>query len=100
VGRLRFTRRAREDLLEIWLYVAAQNSEAVADRVYERIEEVCQLLKQHPQLGPARPKIHRDARSLVIERWVALYRVVEDGAQVVRVVDGARDLAKIEWIPE
>jgi hypothetical protein len=32
---------------------------------------------------------------LVIERWLALYRIEQDGVQIVRIVDGARDLTKI-----
>ena len=68
--------------------------------IYDRIEQTCQLLKHHPQLGPAHPEIAEDARALVIERWLALYRLVEDGVQVVRVVDGVRDLTRIEWTPE
>ena len=100
MGRLLFTRRAREDLLDIWVYVASHTSEMVADRVCEQIERACQSLKQFPQLGRARPEIHADARGLVVERWLALYRVVEDGVQVTRIVDAARDLAKIEWAVE
>jgi len=100
VTRVRFTARAREDLLDIWLYVAARNSETVADRVYDGIEQTCELLREHPQIGRARPEIHRDARSLVIDRWLALYRVTENGAEIVRIIDGARDLAAIEWTPE
>jgi toxin ParE1/3/4 len=98
--RVRFTARAREDLLDIWLYVAARNSETVADRVYDGIEQTCGLLKDHPHLGRARPEILEDAGSLVIDRWLALYRVTENGAQIVRIIDGARDLAAIEWTPE
>jgi len=87
-------------LLDIWLFVAARNSETVADRVYDGIEQTCELLREHPQIGRARPEIHRDARSLVIDRWLALYRVTENGAEIVRIIDGARDLAAIEWTPE
>jgi plasmid stabilization system protein ParE len=36
----------------------------------------------------------------VIERWILFYRIVEDGVQIVRVIDGARDLSKLEWKPE
>ncbi len=97
---IRFTRRSREDLLDIWLYIAPRNSEAVADQVYDRIEDACRRLAHHPQLGPARPEIAEDARVLVIERWLALYRLVDDGAQIVRIVDGSRDLTRIEWKPE
>jgi toxin ParE1/3/4 len=99
VRRVRFTARAREDLLDIWLYVAEHSSEAVADRIYDSIESGCDRLKEHPQLGRSRPEIHEEARSLVIDRWLALYRITESGAQIVRIVDGARDIATIEWMP-
>jgi toxin ParE1/3/4 len=100
VTRVRFTAGAREDLLDIWLYVATHNSEAVADRVYDSIERTCGLLNDHPRLGRARPEIQPEARSIVIERWLALYRITEDAAQVVRIIDGARDSSAIEWTPE
>ena len=99
VGKVRYTRRAREDILDIWVYIAPRNARA-ADRVYDRIEESCALLKFNPHLGPARPDIGEGARALVIEHWIAFYRLVKDGVQVVRVVYGARDLTKIEWAPE
>ena len=97
MSKVRFTHRAREDLLDIWLYIARRNSEAVADQIYDRIEEHCRLLIEHPQIGRARPEIAEDARTLVIERWLALYRLLADGAQVVRIIDGSRELTKIEW---
>ena len=58
------------------------------------------VLNDHPRLGRARPEIQPEARSIVIERWLALYRITEDGAQVVRIIDGARDSSAIEWTPE
>ncbi len=94
--RVRFTRRAREDLLGIWLYIEPRNPHA-ADQVYDRIEKSCQQLRDYPQLGPARPEIGEGARVLIIERWIALYRLVEDGVQIVRIIDGARDLTRLEW---
>jgi hypothetical protein len=30
----------------------------------------------------------------------SVYRIVEGGVQIVRIVDGARDLSKLEWTPE
>jgi hypothetical protein len=35
-----------------------------------------------------------------MERWLALYRVTDDGALIVRIVDGAHDLGAMEWMPE
>lgn len=100
MAKLHYTRRAREDLFDIWLYIALRNSDAFADAIYDRIEESCARLAQHQQLGRACPEIAPDARALVVERWLALYRLTDYGAQIVRVVDGARDLTAIEWPPE
>lgn len=49
-----------------------------------------------PLSGPVRPRIASDARVLVIERWVVVYRLLEDGPQIVRIVDGARDLSDLD----
>jgi len=64
VSAVRFTKRAREDLFDIWLHVAPRNSEAVADAIYDRIEARCQALRDFPEIGRARPEIAEGARSL------------------------------------
>ena len=99
MSKVRFTCHPREDRLDIWLCIAPRSSDTVAGPVYDRIEQTCQLLKHNPQLGPARPEIAEDAKALVIERWLALYQLVEEGVQEVKIVDGVRDLTKIEWTP-
>jgi toxin ParE1/3/4 len=96
MGKVRYTRRACRDLLEIWEWIAA-DSPSTADRVYDAIEKRCGSLRQHPKLGRPRPEIEEGVRSLVIERWLAFYRIVEDGVQVVRIIDGARDFSKLKW---
>jgi toxin ParE1/3/4 len=100
VAKVRFSRRAREDLLDIWSHIARHGSLRAADRVYDLIEESCGILRAHPQIGRARPEIADEARAIVIERWIAFYRIVGSDVQVVRIIDGARDLATVEWKPE
>ena len=51
------------------------STEGFADRVYDSIERTCGLLNDHPRLGRARPEIQPEARSIVIERWLALYHI-------------------------
>ena len=92
---LDYTKEAREDLLDLWGHIAADRSENFADRILDRITEACDVLADHPELGRARPEIDPEARALVVERWLALYRLKPDGPQIVRVVDGARDLSRI-----
>lgn len=99
MGQVRYTREAREDLLQIWVDIAPHDMRA-ADRVYDLIESRCDLLREHRELGPARPEVGAGARVLIVEKWIAFYRLVEDGVQIVRVVDGRRDLTKLEWNPE
>ena len=94
--KVSYTRLAREDLLDIWTYIAPRNPDA-ADRVFDLLEARCSSLRDYPQSGPGRPEIADDARALVVERWIVLYRLTGDGVQVVRIVDGARDLSKLKW---
>src|SRR6266849_4125190 len=49
----RFLPLARNDLNEIWEYIAQDNLDA-AERLVERIEELCALLAERPQLGRRR----------------------------------------------
>ncbi len=93
---IRYSSLARQDLLDIWSYIAAKNL-AAADRVFDRIENTCRALKDFPQLGRIRPEVGDGARSIGVDRWLVFYRVLDGGVQVVRIVDGVRDLTRLEW---
>jgi toxin ParE1/3/4 len=58
----------------------------------DEIEEKCVLLANHPQLGPARPDIAVNCRYLPVGSYLILYRLIPDGIEVVRVVQGSRRL--------
>ena len=88
------TRRARRDLIDIWRHIG-RDDPAAADRLLDRIDARCALLAEHPQLGPERADIRPGLRYVVIERYVVLYRSVEGGVEIVRVVHGARDLPNL-----
>ena len=90
-GLLRRTRRAEEDLIEIWLHVAEDN-EAAADGLLDRIEQKCAQLASSPEIGPARQDIAPGLRLFPVGRYVILYRTIDGGVEVVRVVHGARHL--------
>ena len=96
--RVIFAHAARQDLLDIWLYIAVNNSEAVGARIYRPIAGSCRRLAEYPELGRSRPEIAEDARSLLVERWLVLYQIMGTNVQVVRIIDGARDLKRIDWL--
>ncbi|MCQ1765856.1 type II toxin-antitoxin system RelE/ParE family toxin [Neorhizobium galegae] len=92
-----YSSRARDDMLDIWSWIADKSGLAMADAVAERIEARISRLADHPEMGPARSDIAQSARMLVIERWLALYAIVDDTVRIVRVVDGSADLRRVKW---
>ncbi|MCP4565175.1 MAG: type II toxin-antitoxin system RelE/ParE family toxin [Bosea sp.] len=91
-----YSKRAKQDLLDIWLWIARDNA-GLADAVLDCIERRANKLSQHREIGAARPEIGEGARGLVVERWLVLYRLVDSGVQIVRIVDGTRDLGRLGW---
>lgn len=85
------TARAEDDLVDLWLYVAADNPDA-ADRLLEEIDRKCVLLAGNPLLGRARPDIAPEFRYFPVGNYLILYRALSNGVEVVRVVHGARRL--------
>lgn len=88
---VRRTARAEDDLVDIWLYIAADNPDA-ADRLLEEIDRKCTLLAGNPLLGRARPDIAPEFRYFPVGNYLILYRALSDGVEVVRIVHGARRL--------
>ncbi len=82
---------AEQDLQEIWLYIAQDNPKA-ADKLLDRIEAQCELLANHPQLGPARDDIAKGLRYYPLANHLILYRIVKKNIEIVRVVHGARNI--------
>ncbi len=87
--RVVLTSRANAGLDEIWLHVAQDNLSA-ADALIDRLVGRCDSLAEHPKLGPSRPEIAAEARMLVVDSYLILYRVTGEGVEIVRVVYGAR----------
>lgn len=91
---IRRTVQAEEDLIDIWLYIAPDNPGA-ADRLLDEIEGKFSLLADQPQLGPARPDIAEECRYFPVGNYLILYRIIPDGIEVVRVVQGSRRLENL-----
>ncbi|ADE16666.1 plasmid stabilization system [Nitrosococcus halophilus Nc 4] len=88
------TAQAEEDLIEVWMYIAQENV-AAAERLLDEIDAKCRLLAEHPRLGAARPDIAPELRYLPISNYLLLYREIDQGIELVRVVHGARRLDQL-----
>ena len=94
MAELFFSRRAEADVREIWRYIATDNP-AAADRILLRIEEKLQILRNFPEIGPARNDIRRGMRMLVEGNYLLLYEYDprKNEVELIAVVDGRRELS-------
>ncbi len=75
---------ARLDLVEIWRFIADDN-EAAADRVLDRIQRLLEMLADNPYAGRARPELAPDTRSIIAGNYVLYYTASESVIVLVRV---------------
>jgi toxin ParE1/3/4 len=75
---------------EIWDWIAEEDV-AAADHMVERIARATDRLASFPESGAPRPELGPGARSLLVGKYVVLYRVGADSVDIVRVVHGARE---------
>lgn len=88
------TERAEHDLIDIWLFIAKENPQA-ADQTLINIDDACQRLLDFPLSGPIRDDIAEGFRHLTVGNYLILYRVLDDGIEIVRCLHGARNLKSL-----
>lgn len=94
MSRCVFTDQAIQDLDEIHDFIAADDPSAAA-RLIDEIEQKCQAIAQAPGMGRARNELASSLRSFPVGRYVIFYRPIEGGAEITRILHGARDLKSI-----
>jgi len=90
-----WSRDALTDLAEIWRHYAEAARPQTADGIIRDIEKVCRLLGDHPLAGRARDEVRPGLRSIAARPHVVFYRVTDDAAEIIRVLDGRRDIEEI-----
>ena len=83
--------QAEEDLIQIWRYIADDN-EAAADRLLDRIAGVVRKLSMHPEAGRLRPELVEGLRSFVIGNHVLFYKANASQLILVRVLSRYLDI--------
>ncbi len=91
MNSIRFSTNANLDIEEISNYIFSLNPSA-AQRFLETLDETCELLAEHPLIGRLRPRIGEGVRSIPVGNYLIFYAPAADGIDVLRVVDGGRDL--------
>lgn len=83
--------QAEQDLIEIFRYISRDNPPA-AEKLVRAVNSKCELLARSPMIGRARPELRSDLRSFPYEAYLILYRIIDGGVEIVRVVHAARNL--------
>lgn len=100
--RPRVTRsgRAREDLIDIYVYLAERSTDA-AERFLRTAEATFLKLAELPGLGRRWESPHAELADLRVtsipkfRSYLVFYRPVSSGIKVIRVLHGARDLHRL-----
>lgn len=85
---------ARDDLRQIWLYIAQHNLTA-ADRLIDRFERTLRSLARHPFMGEAVPQYRPSLRRFTVGNYVLYYEPIKGGVRLVRVLHGARRIDEL-----
>ncbi|BAY39534.1 plasmid stabilization system protein [Nostoc sp. NIES-2111] len=85
---------ASRDLAEIIDYFANRNIDA-GEHFVDEFEKKCKYLINFPNMGRSYGNIQPYLRGVPLEGYVILYRVINDGIEIVRVVSGYRDLESL-----
>ncbi len=100
-SRMQFTFQACADLNHIWESIAmpsdlwgSSNAEhlAAAKGFADSLEQLCQLLTLHPEMGTPRNTLQEGIRSLLFQRYVMFYRIRGSCVEVMRVLRATREI--------
>jgi toxin ParE1/3/4 len=85
---------AENDLDEIWWFIA-QDSPNNADKFLDRLQEICLVLAEFPQMGAKRDELVTALRSHAVGNYLVFYFPLDDGIDIVRVLQGSRSIESI-----
>jgi toxin ParE1/3/4 len=94
VTRTILSPKALDDLEEIGDYIAKDNKEA-AHSFVSRLRNRCFSLVDNPQIGRNRAQLRPQLRSVTESNYIIFYRCSPGLVEIVRILNGARDIEKI-----
>lgn len=95
MGQLRRTSLADRDIVGIVSHIAGDNLSAAENWLVE-LERLCQLLAAHPLMSEeVDVKQLGHVRRRSFGNYIIYYRPLPNGAEILRVIHGARDQDKL-----
>ncbi len=93
------TEKAQRDLIDIYDYIASNDSPEAADYVYDKIEAVIEGLSEFPERGVYPMELAErgvtDFREVFFKPYRIVYEVQKDAVYVYLVADGRRNMSAL-----
>ena len=90
--QLIISEQARDDIIDIWQYIALDSIER-ADDFVDFVYGQCNEIVAFPEIGRKRDELIPGIRSLPVKRYVIFYRIKVDSIEISRVLSAYRDLS-------
>jgi toxin ParE1/3/4 len=85
---------AIQDLDDISDYFLERNIQA-GEQLLQEFTKKCQNLAKFPTMGKSYSQIRFDLRGIPLQGYIILYRLIDDGLEIVRVVNARQDLESL-----
>jgi toxin ParE1/3/4 len=96
MAKINFTKKAKNDLEEIWEYTYETWSEKQADRYYNELIEKCQELKKDFEQGRDYSLLFLNLKGYKVSKHIIFYRLLDKGKtiEIARILHEKMDLKK------
>jgi toxin ParE1/3/4 len=93
MSRLVVSPSARNDLDQIWDYIAIENdAPAAAMKLVDRFEETFAQISRNPGSGTRCEWLRPGLRRFPVWPYIIFYAPTHDGIEVLRIIHGARNI--------
>lgn len=98
MAEVHFSKKAVQDLADIWNYTLTEWSERQADKYYSTLIQACQEIATNKKKGKSYENIAENIRGLLIFRHIILFkRISTTEILVVRILHAQMDLKSKEF---
>jgi toxin ParE1/3/4 len=97
--RVRLTEDAEKDLIDIYHYIARQDSVVNAEYVLDQLESLCSRLAELPERGHVPPELDRigvtNYREVYFKPYRVIYEAIRQDVFIHCIIDGRRDMPSL-----
>lgn len=93
MAKFRFTKKAVNDLTEIWDYTKKIWSEKQAEKYYQLIIQACSEIAEDPSLGKEYFEVYPEVKGKMTTKHIIFYRQMNDKSiEITRILHERMDL--------